>query len=340
MNELKLGRIDTLVLLGGGKTVKRFCLWGKSKNLNVKVITSPRHAETEIESNTFKNFLDSNNVSNLVTEKINTSEVKDYIGNPESSFFLSLGAAWIFKSNMIKELFANKLFNLHGTRLPQNRGGGGFSWQILTRNRFGFCVLHLIDGGIDTGNIVGIDEFLYPIDARLPKDYETFYEDRNFSFFTNWFEKNILGEVELNIKTTPQLEYFSTYWPRLNTNINGWIDWDMDHWDLEAFICAFDDPYQGASTTWNGERVFIKKASLNFQDGSFHSYQAGIVYRKGLSWICVALKNASLIIEEVRDEKGNSVLEKINIGDRFFTSIEKIESGKSERIIYTPNGLK
>ena len=40
-----------------------------------------------------------------------------------------------------------------------DRGGGGFSWQILKNNKNGFSCLHKINEKIDYGNIIKTSKF-------------------------------------------------------------------------------------------------------------------------------------------------------------------------------------
>jgi methionyl-tRNA formyltransferase len=54
-----------------------------------------------------------------------------------------------------------------------------------------------------------------------------------------------------------QEEKDSTYFPRLNSLNQGFIDWEWDCGEALRFIRAFDDPYCGASTFLNERRVFI-----------------------------------------------------------------------------------
>ena len=42
--------------------------------------------------------------------------------------------------------------------------------------------------------------------------------------------------------------------PRLKTNLNGWIDWSQNVYELERFIGAFDQPYAGAKTYLHGNK--------------------------------------------------------------------------------------
>ena len=330
------GPIEEIVLLGGGKFLTTLCMWAKSNGLPIKVVTSPRHAEETIEGFKLIEFLNEEKIVHLIVDDISVHSVKTFIGNSSKTFFLSLGAAWIFKPSLISEYFKDHLFNLHGTRLPQNRGGGGFSWQILTGNRFGFCVLHLIDGGVDTGDIVCFDEFLYPPTCRKPIDFQKISIEKNFSFVVDFISKHRSSECPLN--SIKQQEYLSSSWPRLNANINGWIDWSMDASELDRFICAFDDPYCGAQTLLNNRIVHLKSSAINRQDAVFHSFQAGLVYRKGKHWLCICVKDCSIVVEEIYDEHGNNIFDDVRVGDRFITPVANLESPRS-RPVYTPTGL-
>ncbi|HAT49046.1 MAG: hypothetical protein HQL07_10060 [Nitrospirae bacterium] len=331
------GPIVGIVLLGGGKILRQICLWAISQGVPVKVVTAARHANESHDGEILSDFLSRMRISNLSVDDIADEKVKGFLGDTTSHFCLSLGAAWIFKEQVISDLFHNRLLNLHGTRLPQNRGGGGTSWQIMMGNKFGFCVLHRVDGGVDTGELVAVDEFLYPASARKPIDYDNTFLEKNLDFVINFIEDHRFESKPVN--SIQQSEYFSTYWPRLNTDINGWIDWSSDASEIERLICAFDDNYSGAQTYLNGKRVRLKSVCLSPQDGSFHSYQSGIIYRKGKKWLCVAVKGSTLVVEGIYDENGKDIFSTITIGDRFVTPRSVLDSA-TERPIYTPKGMK
>ena len=330
--------LERVVLLGGGKilvALARLCL---SKGTPVSVVTSPRHSREKVDDGrTLKEFLEFEKIKFIVAEDIRSAESKSFLSDLSKAFCLSLGSAWIFKDDIIGPIFKNRLFNLHGTRLPQNRGGGGFSWQIMMGNRLGFCQLHLIDSGVDTGDIVRTKEFLYPPSCRKPIDYEKLYIEMNLNFVLDFIEE--IRTAGVTIETVRQSEYFSTYWPRLNTSDNAWINWNDNVESVERFICAFDEPYEGAKTFLNDSKVFVKEVSVDYSDPQFHSYQAGIIFRKNSNWISVCSNGGTLIIQEIRDENGNNLIEKVKVGDRLFTP-HSILSERIKRVIYTPGGPK
>ena len=336
--KLNLPNIEKVVLLGGGRLLVSLVSWCKSEGVPVFVITSPRHASELIDdSQTLTDLLDKSSLPYLVTTDISSQESSGFLSDLSSAFCLSLGAAWIFKQDLIDRVFKGRLFNLHGTRLPQNRGGGGFSWQIMMGNRLGFCQLHLVDAGVDTGDIVRTKEFLYPPAFRTPKDYEEVYFNQNINFVLDFIKE--IRQQGICVETIKQTEYFSTYWPRLNTKISAWIDWTEDIISLERYICAFDEPYEGAKTFLNGKKVFIKNVMVDFSDPQFHTFQSGIIYRKGPSWILVCAKGGSLIVNRICDEDGKDLSKTIKVGDRLSTPSSYLES-RYERIVYTPSGIK
>lgn len=330
-------KINKVVLLGGGNVLRELVEFVQVSGLNLVVLVSPRHSLEQIEGVTLEDFLKLRNVDYQILESINVENLKNSLGNLERSVCLSLGAAWVFSQKVITDVFSNRLLNSHGTRLPQNRGGGGFSWQVMTSNRFGFTTLHLVDAGIDTGPIVSQEEFLYPASCRIPADYQDKFNIENSLFLKSFISKLMESPAAFELRI--QSEPMSSYWPRLSSEINSWVNWDIDSISLERFICAFDDPYPGAKTYLNGDLVHLKKVVLNFEDGQFHPFQSGLVYRTGKNWICVAVPGAGLIIESLQDESGLSVLENVQTGDRFSTPYEILAQAR-KRISYGPNGLK
>jgi methionyl-tRNA formyltransferase len=335
---LSIKSIERIVLLGGGNLLLSLVNRCKSEGTPISVVTSPRHAQEHVGNRfTLTEELDRLSVPYLVTSDIDSKESKEFLDDVSDAFCLSLGAAWIFKKEIITELFKDKLFNLHGTRLPQNRGGGGFSWQIMMGNRLGFCQLHLVDSGVDTGDLVRTKEFLYPAYCRTPLDYEKVYLEKNIDFVTDLIEE--IRQRGIEISTTKQSEYFSSYWPRLNTSENGWIEWSDNIDSLERFICSFDQPYEGCKTFINGQKVFIKSVMSDFGDQFFHKFQSGIIYRKSSSWLMVAAVGGSLIVQEVLDESGKNIIQDIRVGDRFVTPSTYLEA-RGGRVTYTPLGKK
>jgi len=78
-------------------------------------------------------------------------------------------------------------YNFHPGILPEYRGAGAFSWGLINKSKKSGITLHLIDEGIDTGDIIEIREFIIsPQDTAY-----TLYNKGQaliYKMFTNWFE--------------------------------------------------------------------------------------------------------------------------------------------------------
>ena len=139
------------------------------------------------------------------------------------------------------------------------------------------------------------------------------------------------------------MNYLGRYNPRLNTEIDGLINWEMDSYDVYNFINAFDDPHKGASTFLNNGnfgKLYLKKVHLHGGDSSNHPFMSGIVSRHDKNWIVVSTKSKHmLLIEEVLDNKGNNIINQIKEGDRFYTPYKELEKSKSTRATISSKSL-
>lgn len=271
----------------------------------------------------------------LSIEKLNKQKILSFLNFlkfDNQSLVISIGARWIFQSDHINDLFNNRLVNCHGTRLPIDRGGGGFSWRIMRGDRLGNILLHLIDEGIDTGPIIYNDVYVIPINLNSPEEIEEDYKNRLKEFLINLIRES--SKKTRNFQIQYQQNSISSYFPRLKTSINGYINWDWEPNEIQKFILAFDNPYSGAKTYLNNKEVSIKKTQLHVGEIKTHIFQSGLIIRKTDKWCIVALKNGySLIIETVKNKKNINIIKNIKVGDRFWTPSKKIESAKNYRFI-------
>lgn len=325
--------------MGQGELLLRLAKRLKERKYDVLIVISPRDTKektiVDSKNRNFEDALRKENMEFIISKDINNEKNLMKKIN-ENTIGISLGAAWIFKEEFIKK-FNGRLVNTHGTRLPQDRGGGDFSWRILRGERLGYNIIHVIDPGVDTGTIIKYREYLYPHWCRIPNDYRKHSIEKYLELLEEFIDEI---EKKQEFKEINQQEYFSSYWPRLCTDIHGYINWKWKLKELDSFICAFDDPYKGATTFVKDMKVRLKKSSISVNDGPFHPFQKGIIYRISKNLLFVATEDGTLIINSIEDEKGNNIIDKIKVGDRFFTPSEYLEKAMQFRAVYTPSGLK
>lgn len=320
-------KLKNIVFIGENDVLDKLIQINNKKSIKSEIITSPDQSK-----------LFNKNIKYKVYKKLD-NKFKKYIKNKyniEETLFISIRSRWIFSKDLINNFFKGNLINYHPTRLPLDSGAGGFSWQIMRGDKINNQLFHMIDDKIDNGPIILTEKYIFPNSCKFPKDYLSFCLSKLPIFYETLLNK-IIKKEKLVIQH--QQKYLSRYCPRLNTKLNGWIDWNIESLELSRFIDAFDDPYIGASTMINDEKVTIKKAYLHSGDSSNHPFMAGMVSRHDTNWIVVSTKDKHmLLIREVLNKNNKNILSKIKVGDRFYTPHNKLDQAKKIRVKVTPLG--
>jgi methionyl-tRNA formyltransferase len=328
--------IKQIFVIGASDFAFRLLSWAKSVDIEPVSLTDSIQIKKLLSSTkkTFKQSLSDNEIMCINLESF--EQIGSKVGSikTKNALFVSFGSPWIFPQNIIKDVFMDRIINIHGTPLPKMRGGTIFSWQILTGQRTGMCLIHKMTDKIDQGPVIAYEEFIYPSFCRKPLDYIKVYEERNFEFVKRLIEKNKIFPNQI----FDQPEYLSSYLPRLKAEVHGWINWNWDLYELERFICAFDEPYAGARCKWRSKTVILKDVWAQSSDGYNHPFQYGNVYRNNGKWINVTVKEGELLICSIRDEHGAELIHKIKVGDRLYT-LPKDLSKTIKRVIKSSQGL-
>jgi len=331
-NKFYIENLKNVVFIGQSKIFSEMIKINNMINLKTLIITSSDQSKLIDKKIDYKIF-----------DKLDKN-FKDFVKKNvkiKNTIFISLGARNIFKKKTINNFFLNHLVNFHGTRLPYDSGGGGFSWTIMREDRIDNQLVHLIDDGIDSGPIIDNHLSLFPKQCQIPIDYENFRLKKFIEFYEKFIRKIKNGD---HYELKPQINYLGNYNPRLNTEKDGLIDWSMCSYDLINFINAFDEPYKGASTYLNNHnfgKLYLKQVQLHGGDRSNHPFMSGIVCRHDKNWIVVSTASKHmLLIEKVLDKKGSNIIQNIKIGDRFYTPYDELKKSREKRTIYSTTKLK
>ena len=296
-------------------------------------------------------FITSSHQSKKISKKINykifdkvDKNFQNYIEKKvdiNKTLFISIGSRIIFSKNILEKFFNNNLVNVHPSMLPLGSGAGHFSWKILTNDKIEMQLIHLVNEKIDGGPIIKYEKRIFPNSCKKPIDFEKHFL-KNFLVFYSRFLHELINKKKYELKHQP--EYLGNYLPKLYTIKNGYINWDLNSIELYSFICAFDDPYQGATTFINGnlnKKIFIKDVFLHGGNLNSHSFMSGLVINKESDWIEVCTKDKNvLLIKKILNKNGKNIIGKIQKGDRLFTPTKYLDEGKSFRAKYTSLGLK
>lgn len=270
---------------------------------------------------TYLEWVQKNDINAIFLETLADDRLAKLCGDMDDCIAINADGTWRYDKFLIDEVFKNKLINCHGTNLPQNRGGNIFTWLILSGMRIGYSLVHEVSPNFDEGPVLAYREFLYPAYCRKPIDYIGVYQEKMAAFLMQIIDGTI--EIQKNNSGSQQAEYLSTYWPRPISKLHGWIDWTWSGLEIERFICAFDDPYDGAKTTWNDQTVILRDVICSSQSVNIHPFQSGIVYRKNNDFLCVAVLGYELVVQRIEDENKTSIFNKIKVGDTLFTPADR-----------------
>jgi methionyl-tRNA formyltransferase len=328
-NLFYIDKIELIVFIGFSENFKELIEINKNLNIPTEIITSTDQS-SGIKFN-YKTF------DKIDSDFYKYFEKKHQI---DKTLYISLGSRLLFNSDSVV-FFKGNLINFHGTRLPYDSGGGGFSWKIMRQDRIDNQLVHLIDDGIDTGPIIANYLSIFPKNCVVPLDFEKYRLIKFLEFYKSFIFKLLEGH-KFNLKH--QIDYIGRYNPRLSTLDNGFINWEWEPFELYNFINSFDEPYPGSMTFINrGDfgPLHIKSVHLHGGDSSNHPYMTGLVSRHDGNWIVVSTTGKySLLIEKIIDLKGENIISSIKPGDRFYTPKNVLDNSISKRIIFNSKGKK
>ena len=135
-NNFYIEKIECIVFIGYSDIFEDLLTINKKLNIPTKIISSTDQS-TDLR------------LDHIVFDTVD-SNFYDYIQNNfniKNTLFISLGSRLIFNSKVISFLNGN-LVNFHGSRLPYDSGGGGFSWRIMRQDRIDNQLVHLVNEGI------------------------------------------------------------------------------------------------------------------------------------------------------------------------------------------------
>lgn len=117
----------------------------------------------------------------IYTKKID----HEFVTAIKPDFVVSDRYEFIINKNILN-LFNKKIINLHPSLLPWNKGYHSNFWSIYDKTPKGVSI-HIIDEGIDTGEIVAQDEIVYFDDDTLKTTYKKLRATMIKLFFSKWY---------------------------------------------------------------------------------------------------------------------------------------------------------
>tara|TARA_B100000029_G_C17570934_1_gene956549 strand:+ start:601 stop:1539 length:939 start_codon:yes stop_codon:yes gene_type:complete len=309
-------KIKKVIFLGGNRfnesgPMTSFIEVCKKRNIESMVLSNSSRLDYPVNSEqSLREFLQDININFIEDNDVTLDLLKEHID--DGTIIFSVNCEVIIKANLIN-FMRNKIFNYHNASLPTQKGASSHSWRIMQDNKLSHLSIHHLTEEVDSGEIVLEREVIFPDSVKNLKETYEYIEKEEINLFDDFV--NIL-EDGLSKKVKPANNSKSFYWPRLNTDIDGFISWHWSAKQIVDFCNAFDEPFDGASSYIKGSRVRFKNVQTDDEDIYFHPYQFGLVYRKKENSIWIACKDGGIKVNDVTKEEGIT----IKLGDRFTSS--------------------
>ncbi len=162
-------------------------------------------------------------------------------------------------------------YGLHASLLPDYSGGAPLVWAMINGETKTGITLFQMDGGVDTGPILGQVEEPIHSDDTIATLYARI-EERGLELLSDVLPRLADGSAALRPQPIEGRRVMPQRGPQ-----DGWVDWTWDCARIDRFIRAQTRPYPGAFSTLNGEPIHFWQGRAEFRPNS--SIEAGLVAR-------------------------------------------------------------
>lgn len=287
-------------------------------NIACDVISDQERSFYPTESmGTFSECLNERDIKLHSIDKLSIEFLRNY--EDKNTLIFCVNCKWILSSEMIN-IFPGRVFNYHNSALPEQRGAACHSWRLMQSINFTRLTIHEVSPAIDKGKVYIQDAIDFDKSiSNLTQSYQ-FISSREAKLFSNFLK----GDY----KSSDQFEGDSYYWPKLSTEVNGYINWSWSAKEIVAFCNAFDKPFDGASTFLKDSRVRLSNVVAVDEECNFHPFQAGLIYRVSESNVYIATHQGGICVKELKLNKSINIRE----GLRFVTPPDVLFSALTTQV--------
>lgn len=231
-----------------------------------------------------------------------------YLKKLNADLFLVCGYKYIIPRSIF-EIPSIASINIHPSLLPSYRGQHVINWAIINGEDKTGVTFHLVDDGIDTGDIVLQKEVPISSIDNASSIHDKLYCEASsmLSFLLNDISENC------QLQSYPQCEDKATYFKPRNPE-DGKIDWDNDGISICNLVRGLVKPWPGAYF-FIGDYKIIVWNSL-FERKYVEGVNGEIVYSNN-NILHIKVKNGLLIIDDysISDEHDEHIIFNIIAGE-------------------------
>ena len=289
-----------VLFLGNSQSVRSNCYFRSLAETPcelVGVVDAPpsKRRSTNPGRNDFPSFVEAehrNGVSVFAPLSPNTPEFVNAMGGLSPDLFIAVGYTNILGEEILSVPRAWAV-NFHASLLPAYRGKHPVFWTLRHGERWAGLTVHVMDPGIDTGDII----YQVKVRTRADDSVETLY-DRIMSRSVNLMERLIAGAEKGKLRRTPQSDSGASYYSSAHEDDFN-IDWSRNAGQLRRWIQT--TPGQCFCQTNTAKRVWLVDAEVARWSGDD---PPGTILKTGRTTCTVAAGKGALRLRRGRLQGG------------------------------------
>lgn len=279
------------------------------------IITSRAAPESDITQNDFKELAEKYSVPFLFTQSLNTKITQLFLNDiSDIEIVVSVNFSSIIKTEFINR-FPSGILNAHAGDLPRYRGNAPLAWAIINReSRIGLCIHKMIGNEVDSGNIIGRRYYDIDISTKIGTLQKRINRDIPELMLESVTRLGEDPNFVIEIQSKDPADALRGY-PRIPAD--GKINWSESNENILRLINASSEPYAGAFTCFNNEKLIIWEAEL-YKDDEKYLAAPGQISEKN-DHVIVITGQGKLIIKKItyKDFTGDPTVIITSIRTRF-----------------------
>lgn len=237
-----------------------------------------------------KEFALLHGINVLQPEKIKTSEFIEQIRALKPDLLITAAYGKILSKDLL-EVPIKGCINVHGSLLPAYRGAAPINWAVINGEKKTGITTMFTDVGLDTGDMLLKKELEINPDMTVGE-----LHDKMAVLGAEVLKETLIELKKGTLKRIPQQDAESTYAPMMNKEL-GLIDWNKTAQQVHNLVRG-TDPWPGAYTFLNGNRMRVWKTSLTNEKSDSHN--TGQIIEVSDDGILVKCSDEYILIREIQ----------------------------------------
>jgi methionyl-tRNA formyltransferase len=284
-----------ICIIGRTKPLLETAKFLNKKNHKIgMIITSEPSEYDSVSSKDFRNIARSIDAKFVETQQINQKKIQSTIKNHDFDLGISLNNLRLLDKKTLS-LFKYGVLNCHFGDLPHYRGNACPNWAMLNGEKKIGISIHLMDEGVDSGNII-IKKY-FPVNKKTAiQEFYNYAEEIVPTLFLRAIT-NIKNSKHGKKQSRNPKQILRTY-PR--NKFDGKIDWNDTADHISRLIRASGKPFYGAYTFYNSKKLFVLESSIEHPKFNYESVNGQVVERRINGDVVVSCLDGFLILSKVK----------------------------------------